>query len=67
MGLPESHTAQRDKETTQEMERTIHDNGSTSTRTVLLLEYWASSTLGKSEAPCPIPRGLVYTKGHGGT
>ena len=35
MGLPECHTTQRDKETTQEMERTIHDNGSTSTRTVL--------------------------------
>ena len=26
VGLPECHTAQRDKETTQEMERTNHEN-----------------------------------------
>ena len=31
MGLSKCHTTQRDKETTQEVERTIHGNGSTST------------------------------------
>ena len=57
----------RNKETTQEVEGTIHDNGSTSTRTVLPLEYWASSTLRKSEASRPVPGRLVPTERLGGS
>ena len=44
-GLPECYTSQRDKETTQEMERTVHDNGSAPARTVLPIEYGACSAL----------------------
>ena len=40
LGLPECYTSQRDKETNQEMERTVNDNGSAPARTVLPLEYW---------------------------
>ena len=45
VGLSKCHTAQGNEETTQEVEGTIHDNGSSLTRTVLPLECWASSTL----------------------
>ena len=38
LGLPECYTYQRDKENTYEMERTVHDKGSTPARTVLPLE-----------------------------
>ena len=39
MGAPEPFTSKGDKEITNEMARTVHDNGSTPTGTVLPLEY----------------------------
>ena len=64
MGLPECHTDQGDKETTLENEGTIHDNGSTPKRTVLLLEHGGAAHYEnlKSEDWC-IPQdmeGLEY-------
>ena len=56
-----------DKKATQEVAGTVHDHGSTPAGTVLPLEYRASSALGKSEASCPISRGLVRTAEYGGT
>ena len=62
MGLPKCHTAQGNKKTTQEVEGTIHDNGSSSTRTVLSLEYWASGDYENLKPHAPSPEDWCIPK-----
>ena len=53
-GIPEHHTAKRDEDAIEEMERAVHDNRSEPAGSVLSLQYRACGALRKPEASRPI-------------